>query len=443
MEVNDSGRRATPYRAVWRWHFYAGLIVAPVLLVLAITGGLYLFDWEVDGLVHRDALRVEARGAMQSLAAQETAVRDAHPDAPIASMIPPRAPDQASRFTVTLPDGARRELFVDPYAARVQAELSPDLYLMNIARKLHGTLLSGEVGSYVVELTACWTLVMLMTGLYLWWPKSWRMSAFTPRGGATGRAFWRDWHAIPAMFNAALVLLLVLTGLPWSAFWGTQFARLGEHLPLIAPSPNFTSGPPAGITGLPWSLTHHATPSGTHVMVAGIAPVEAALSRIEVATHGPGLKVNYPARPGDVFIASYVPAKAQHQRTLYLDAGDGRVLGSIGWSDYSPAAKAIEWGVMTHMGRQYGLPNQLLGLAVCLCLVGTTVAGVVLWWKRRPPGALAAPQRRAGDRLPRSIFVPLLLLAVLFPLLGASLGLVALIDRYAAARFKGLGRPTA
>ena len=98
---------------------------------------------------------------------------------------------------------------------------------------------------------------------------------------------------------------------------------------------------------------------------------------------------------------------------------------------------------MTHMGRQYGLPNQLLGLAVCLCLVGTTVAGVVLWWKRRPPGALAAPQRRAGDRLPRSIFVPLLLLAVLFPLLGASLGLVALIDRYAAARFKGLGRPTA
>jgi uncharacterized iron-regulated membrane protein len=435
VEFNDTGR-ATSYRAVWRWHFYAGLFVAPVLLILAITGALYLFDWEVDGLVHRQALQVEPRGAMQSLAAQEAAVRAAHPGAQITSMAPPRGPDMASRWTIALPEG-RRELFVDPYAARVQAEKNPDMYLMNIARRLHGTLLSGDVGSYVVEMTACWTLVMLTTGLYLWWPKSWRTSAFRPRAGAAGRAFWRDWHAIPAMFNAALVLLLVLTGLSWSVFWGAQFAKLGEQLPLVAPSPNFTSGPPAGITGLPWSLQHHATPAGTHVMVAGIAPVEAALSGIDVARHGPGVKVNYPARPGDVFIASYVPAKAEHQRTLYLDAGDGRVKGSIGWSDYSPAAKAIEWGVMMHMGRQYGLPNQLAGLAVCLVLVGTTVAGVILWWQRKPRGALAAPERRAGDRLPRSIVVPLVLLGALFPLLGASLVLVALVDRYAASRFSG------
>jgi uncharacterized iron-regulated membrane protein len=145
----------------------------------------------------------------------------------------------------------------------------------------------------------------------------------------------------------------------------------------------------------------------------------------------------YPTRPGDVFIASYVPAKAEHQRTLYLDAGDGRVRGSIGWSDYSPAAKAIEWGVMTHMGRQYGLPNQLAGLAACLVLIGTTLAGVILWWQRRPRGALAAPERRAGDALPRSIVVPRVPRGVLFPLLGASLVLVALVDRYAASRFSG------
>ena len=68
---------------------------------------------------------------------------------------------------------------------------------------------------------------------------------------------------------------------------------------------------------------------------------------------------------------------------------------------------------------------------------------MILWWKRRPRGALAAPERKAGDRLPRSVFLTLVLLGVLFPLLGASLLLVALFDRYAAARFSGLGRPTA
>jgi uncharacterized iron-regulated membrane protein len=135
--------------------------------------------------------------------------------------------------------------------------------------------------------------------------------------------------------------------------------------------------------------------------------------------------------------------KAEHQRTLYVDAGDGRAPGSIGWNDYSPAAKAIEWGVMTHMGRQHGLAYQLAGLAICLVLAGTTMAGVILWWKRRPRGTLATPERRAGDRLPRSVVVTLLLLGLLFPLLGASLLLVALLDRYAAARFNGFGRPTA
>jgi hypothetical protein len=36
------------YRAVWRWHFYAGLLVIPFLMALAITGCIYLFDDEIN-----------------------------------------------------------------------------------------------------------------------------------------------------------------------------------------------------------------------------------------------------------------------------------------------------------------------------------------------------------------------------------------------------------
>ena len=441
-DIDNGGRRATPHRAVWRWHFYAGLFSAPVLIVLAITGALYLFDWEIDGLLHHRLLRVEVQGTATTLAQQEAAVLAAFPGGGIASMSPPRAADLASRWTLRLPDGTRREVFVNPHTARVQGDADPDWYLLNIARDLHGNLLTGNMGSHVVELVACWTLVMLLTGLYLWWPKSWRLAAFVPRSGETGRAFWRDWHAIPAMFNALLVAFLVLTGMPWSAFWGTQLAKLGESLPLIAPSPNFTAGPPASITGLPWTIQHHATPAGTHVSSASVGTVEPTLAQLDIAAHGPGLKVSYPAEPGGVFIASYVPAKAQGQRTLYLDPGDARVLGDLDWSDYSPAAKAIEWGVMTHMGRQYGLANQLAGLAACLTLIGTTIAGLVLWWKRRPAGRLAAPEIKAGDRLPRFIVALLVAMGLLFPLLGCTLLLAAAIDRY-AARFSGFGRPIA
>ena len=37
------------YRAVWRWHFYAGLLVLPFLIWLAVTGAAFLFQKEIDG----------------------------------------------------------------------------------------------------------------------------------------------------------------------------------------------------------------------------------------------------------------------------------------------------------------------------------------------------------------------------------------------------------
>ncbi len=51
------------YRAIWRWHFYAGLIVAPILLVMAITGSIYLFNSEIDDLLHHDRRFVTVEGA--------------------------------------------------------------------------------------------------------------------------------------------------------------------------------------------------------------------------------------------------------------------------------------------------------------------------------------------------------------------------------------------
>jgi uncharacterized iron-regulated membrane protein len=439
----EQGRRATPYRAVWRWHFFAGLFSAPVLIILSITGALYLFDWEIDSWWHRDALRVEQGAASTTLAQQEAALHAAFPAAQIRSVALPRAPDKAARWIISTGVDTKREVFIDPHTAQITGSTDPGLNPMKIVRDLHSSILGGTAGRYLVELVACWTLVMLVTGLYLWWPRNWRPAAFIPRSAATGRAFWRDWHSIPAMFNALLVMFLVLTGMPWSVFWGVQIATLGEHLPLIAPSPNFTAAPPASVTGLPWTIQHHGTPTGTHANHVSIEVVEPALARFDTATHGAGLRVVYPAGPGDVFIAGFVPARAQGQRTLYLDAGTGKLLGDIQWKDYSPAAKAIEWGVMTHMGRQYGLGNQLAGLAVCLVIVGTSIAGVMMWWKRRPRGQLAAPQTKHGDRLPRFLVFTLCAMGLLFPLLGASLLLIAAFDRYAAARFSGLGRPTA
>jgi uncharacterized iron-regulated membrane protein len=41
--------RAMLYRTLWRWHFYAGLFVIPFILLLSVSGSLFLFKPQIDG----------------------------------------------------------------------------------------------------------------------------------------------------------------------------------------------------------------------------------------------------------------------------------------------------------------------------------------------------------------------------------------------------------
>lgn len=49
------------YRAVWRWHFYAGLLCLPFLISLSATGALYLFKDEINGSLFAYRTKVAPR----------------------------------------------------------------------------------------------------------------------------------------------------------------------------------------------------------------------------------------------------------------------------------------------------------------------------------------------------------------------------------------------
>jgi uncharacterized iron-regulated membrane protein len=46
------------YAAVWRWHFYAGLFVVPFAVLLAITGGVYLFKPQIEARLYANLYNV-------------------------------------------------------------------------------------------------------------------------------------------------------------------------------------------------------------------------------------------------------------------------------------------------------------------------------------------------------------------------------------------------
>lgn len=161
------------YRAVWRWHFYAGVLVMPFLMLLTLTGGLYLFKDEIDQAVYRAMIQVPASAQTadpdQWLAAAAVAGQGR-----AANVLVPARSDQAVRIRVDRRDGSRRTVFVDPHTARVTGVTAYGGVTETI-KTLHSlSLFGGPVGkalNILVEIVAGWAVILCATGLYLWWPR--------------------------------------------------------------------------------------------------------------------------------------------------------------------------------------------------------------------------------------------------------------------------------
>ena len=75
-----------------------------------------------------------------------------------------------------------------------------------------------------------------------------------------------------------------------------------------------------------------------------------------------------------------------------------------------------------HEGRLFGPLNVLMNALAAVSLAVVAVSGAIMWWRRRPAGRLGAPPSHSSALAPVA-------LAVLLPLFGISLVLVAVTER--------------
>lgn len=442
------------YRAVWRWHFYAGLLVAPLLLILAITGSIYLFNDEIEDAVHAPLRFAPARDASLPLSRLVEAAREAYPGE-VTRIDPPTDPRRTAQVFVTPARGEPLRVFVDPGSARVHGAFVYTRTLVGLADTVHGSLMLGRVGDAIVELAACWALLLIATGAYLWWPRQhgWRR-ALWPDWRARGRGFWRGLHASVGAWTAGLIVFLILTGLPWAGVWGdglragTQWLGIGypaehrHHGP--APAPAQAKTVAQAIGEAPWTLRDAPMPASMHAhhAHAGAGVVHDigidAVTRV-LATRGlrGDYRLSLPRGADGVYTAVVYPDRPQGQRSVHVDRYSGAVVGDTGFADYGWAAQAVELGVQLHMGNYFGRANQLVMLLPCIGIVVLSFSGAWMWWRRRPRGRLGAPAVPAPARL-RTIALIALACGLSFPLLGASLLLVCALDRLVIARIPRL-----
>ncbi|MFC8076786.1 PepSY-associated TM helix domain-containing protein [Streptomyces sp. NPDC057307] len=436
---------------VLRLHFYAGLLIAPLLLIAATTGLLYSLSYQAEKIVYRQELRSPDSDRTAMLTDQVEAARAEHPDGKVTAVWPSSEDEESTRVLMTMPDSEESKslaVFVDPHTAQIRGELdsygsSGALPLRTWLSELHRHLHLGEPGRVYSELAASWLWVVALGGLLLWIGRrrTSKRALIRPEPGATGRRRTLTRHGSLGLWAATGFVLLSATGLTWSTYAGANIGAVQDQLGGATPvvSATLKSGDDAA-AGAGGHEEHegHGGDSGAGGDHEGMdIGIDNALTAARQAGLDGPVVVKPPADG-----AAYVVAQRDSQFPVRLDSvavdpGTGLVLDELRFADYPLLAQLTRIGIDAHMGLTFGLVNQLLLAALALSLILIIVWGYRMWWQRRPTqdrklSAGKPMARGAWRKVPLSVLLPLIAVAALVgwfvPLLGITLVAFLVLD---------------
>jgi uncharacterized iron-regulated membrane protein len=435
---------------LWRIHFWAALIASPFALVAALTGILYIFTPQIEAALYGHLDTVAPTGTARTL---DDAVAAAQRSAPagwmLHSVVPAYLPTDSVRVAFTPPPSATKSgdnratsgghnhgsapaastaakppaflrpnfglpgnamvQYVNPYTAEVVGSMVQGDRFSNWSRKLHSTYLQNDNWRWMIELAASWLMVMLITGVYLWWPQG--QQAVLPQSSARGRVAWKQWHAFTGVALGVMSAIILTTGLTWSKYAGDQ-VRLARDLtkqgsPRIPA--NIVSTVPALGTPLSW---------------------EAALEALRREAPDISMQIMAPKGPSGVWRANQMDKGVPQRRfDLLLDAYSGQRLYYSGWEQQTAFGKATAIGIPFHRG-EFGWWNQALLFVFGVGVIFSIVSGWVMYFKRRAKGLSGMPALLPGAWKSASPYAVLGALAmfVCMPLLAMSAAVVGVAE---------------
>ncbi|MFZ1512869.1 MAG: PepSY domain-containing protein, partial [Tabrizicola sp.] len=332
---------------------------------------------------------------------------------------------------------------LNPYSGEVLNQFPWRAGWYDFLTDIHGSLLIGDVGDWMIEAAASLGLLLLISGIFLHWPREGWGKVLTVQTTAKGRAFWKSLHGAVGLWISVLLVAFLISGLSWTGLWGTKFVQAWSTFPAekwdAVPLSDATHAAMnhGAAKEVPWGLEQ--TPMPESGSLAGKQAIAGPVTADSVAAFAEDLgfqnrfQMNLPANEAGVFTISHDsmsndgPDPAA-DRTIHIDQYTGNVLADVRYADYSPYAKLMAWGVAFHEG-DLGLWNIALNTGFCLSVVLMAVSGLVLWWKRRPAGVrLGAPPRPADIPYAKGALLVTLALSLAFPMLGLTLLAVIVLD---------------
>jgi uncharacterized iron-regulated membrane protein len=401
-------------KTLGKLHLWGGLVSGVVVLVVSLTGCLYVFEEEIRNATQREArfVNVPDRPTRRPLATLTQTALAAHPgwqveqvrvfaeaDRSVLIKLAKPAP-KAKKGGKTDhdddehgPEAAKTMLAFDPYTGLQLGNTDLEHDWLHTVEELHTSLLLGEVGKWIIKVNVVVFLAMLLTGLYLWWPRrrNQRKLAFRPQLAGKWQVVNYSLHNSLGFYFLLPLLLVTFTGIWWAIKPSQKavYALLGS--------------------------THKPPKKAVSVVRAGMQQMPEALFA-RVAQTYPGwyeAHLNYPRKPTDCIRLNlrYPHSVVRNQNVFEFDQYAGTLLRQDLYSQYSAGDKVKHANYNLHTGRAFGLVGKVLMLLASLFAATLPITGFLIWYNRaykKKPAAkpVATAARPVASAKPAGAYRP-------------------------------------
>jgi uncharacterized iron-regulated membrane protein len=345
-------------------HLWVGLASAAFLIVMGLSGAIIAFENDYDHWFSPSIWYVTPQTQRVPQQALADMVRQKFAPAKIDVIFLQDSRNDLAQVYFLSND---LEVHVNPYDGAILGTRDHDPRInvvVNVIHQLHIRLVhirigSTDVGKILVEIAGVEMLLMIPTGIWLWWKKKqfsigWKSSWM--------RINW-NLHSVVGIYTVLFLTVATVTGFFISfekpLYWITKAGPLERVQAPRSAQPD--------------------SPSKSVDLDAVLRASDKALpNAVSVA-------IGFPRGPKGVYVVQKrVPqdqSRSVHS-SVYVDQFSGKVLKVEDFNKISAGYRAVRINRSIHTGDFWGLPSRIVLSVSSALLALMAITGVIIWWKK-------------------------------------------------------------
>uniref|UniRef100_UPI003F709148 PepSY-associated TM helix domain-containing protein n=1 Tax=Dyadobacter sp. TaxID=1914288 RepID=UPI003F709148 len=253
---------------------------------------------------------------------------------------------------------------IDPYTGRITAVRDEHEAFFSVVLRLHRYLCLEETGKAITGVACVMFLVIMITGLVLWWPnRKNQKQRFRVKWNAKFKRLNWDLHAVFGFYVLPFIFLIALTGLVWSYRWVNNLIYLTFD------------GKPQTLREVPANISPNASQNNYLL--------EKVLTETNKQFPYPGkILFTLPEKDSLSITISKTNDLASVSNIvsfLYFDKNNGDLISKRLYENESRGMKVRRLVYPIHTGNIWGLPSKIIAFIVAFIAATLPVTGVVIW----------------------------------------------------------------